>query len=184
MNQLSILFSTQEKTYTGKELSPHFLLTQLGLKGSALGAFIGPCQVETEHLVDWEDRLAKDRIVAERMLHFIGEFFGMGLREGVFLQRLLMSLMLEELSSKGLHRQGDDLFLVDRKLSVSIVTASPVSILLHVGINVNPQGAPVPAVGLNELGVIPQEWAQRVLNRFASEWEGVHWACTKVRPVM
>jgi hypothetical protein len=198
MTTLATLFSKAERTYTGPELRPHFLLTELGLKGSALGAFIGPCQVRTEHLVDWEDRLAHDRIEARWMVHFIGEFFGMGLREGVFAQRLLMSLMGEALNeqlaasagaqphapARMIRRSGDDLFCEDRKLSVSIVTASPVSLLLHAGINIDPSGAPVPAIGLQEIGVLADRWVPEVLARFAAEWEGIHWACAKVRPVV
>ena len=193
MTSLVTQFSLTERPYTGVELRPHFLLTELGLRGPALGAFIGPCRVQTEHLVDWEDRLAHDRIEARWMVHFIGEFFGMGLREGVFAQRLLMALMgdiaNEHLLKAGgagglLRRSGDDLFMGDRKLSVSIVTASPVSILLHAGINIDPEGAPVAAIGLKELGIRPEVWVPEVLARFAKEWEDIHWACAKVRPVI
>src|SRR3954468_8359398 len=91
--RIATRFSEKAIPYTGVELRPHFLLTELELKGSAIAAFIGPCRVETEHLVDWEDRLAHDRIEARSMMHFIGEFFGAGLREGVLLQRLFMSIV-------------------------------------------------------------------------------------------
>ena len=188
------------------------MLTELGLKGSGIASFIGPCAVKTEHLVDWEDRLAKDRIEAKQMVHFIGEFFGMGLREGVLLQRLFMAAMgdsiREQLDARNrakakkqkpaakkdpllslqLERSGDDLFIgsggAGRKLSVSIVTASPVSVLLHAGINIDPQGAPVPAVGLKELGIDAVAWAPEFLERFSAEWDSIQWACAKVRPVL
>lgn len=194
---LTTVFSKDPRAYTGKELKPHFLLTELALRGTGIGAFIGNCQVETEHLVDWEDRLAEDRIEALSMVHFIGEFFGATLREGVLIQRLFMAVIFdslrEHLDKKGegpqLRRDGDDLYWsgvkgAERKLSVSIVTASPVSQLLHVGINIDPTGAPVPAVGLTELGVIPEAWVPQVLERFSNEWRGMEWACVKVRPVM
>lgn len=194
---LTTLFSKTERTYTGPELRPHFLLTELKLEGSGIGAFLGPCRVETAHLVDWEDRLANDRIEARRMVHFIGEFFGASLREGVLIQRLFMANVFdtirERLEASGkfgiLRRDGDDLFIRDsnggeRKLSVSIVTASPVSQLLHAGINIDPAGAPVPAVGLAELGINPEEWVPALLDRFAKEWKGMEWACVKVRPVI
>jgi hypothetical protein len=189
----STTFSKTERAYTGVELRPHFLLTELGLKGSGIGAFIGSCRVATEHLVDWEDRLAQDRIEARWMVHFIGEFFGFQLREGVLLQRLLMALMAETLNDRlagpeRLRRDGDDLFFPHtgsaRKLSVSIVTASPVSLLLHAGINIDPEGAPVPAIGLRELGISPEEWVPALLKRFSAELESIDWACAKVRPVI
>jgi hypothetical protein len=176
------LFSKRERPYTGVELRPHFLLTELGLKGSGIAAFIGPCQVKTEHLVDWEDRLANDHIAAGMMVHFLGEFFGISLREGVLLQRLLSSMVQESIPNA--HRQGDDIFVAGRKLSVSIVTASPVSQLLHLGINIDPVGAPVPAIGLKELKIDPQPWAEALLERISSEWTDIEWACTKVRPVL
>ncbi len=190
---IQVQLEKQPRPYTGIELRPHFLLTELGLKGSALGAFIGPCEVKTEHLVDWEDRLAQDKIVAGKMVHFIGEFFGAPLREGVLRQRLFMAtcaqllvelLPQEKLKTSAVSRDGDDLFWDGRKISVSIVTASPVSQLLHVGINIDPSGAPVPAVGLAEMGIEPEVFAQEALKRFAEEWESMEWACAKVRPVV
>jgi hypothetical protein len=192
---LSCNFSPEKRPYTGKELRPHFILSELGIKGSGIGAFLGPCRVETENLVDWEDRLALDRIEARMMVHFIGEFFGATLKEGVLLQRLFMASALESLNQKleslgrteRLTRSGDDLFLGQNKLSVSIVTASVVSQLLHVGINVNPEGAPVAAVGLGQLGMSDasiEQWAREFLQAFSEEWAGMEWACVKVRPVM
>lgn len=186
-------FSDRERKYTGAELRPHFLLTEMKLQGSAVGAFIGPCEVKTESLVDWEDRLAADRIGAVSMVHFLGEFFGApSLREGVLIQRLFMAIACEEVnrlrpSATGAElcrRGGDDLRIGTRKLSVSIATASPVSLLFHAGININPEGATVPAIGLTELGVSPKDFAQAVLERFTAEMRGVEWACAKVRPVV
>lgn len=185
---MATMFSDEPRPYTGVELRPHFLLTELGLRGSAVGAFVGPCTVKTEHMVDWEDRLAKDHIAARSMIHFLGEFFGATLREGVLRQRLLMATVQQSLSrrltGRSVRRDGDDIFIDDRKLSVSIVTASPVSQLLHVGINIDPDGAPVAAIGLAELGVEPKAWALEILNEFATEWDEVEWACAKVRPVV
>jgi hypothetical protein len=180
-------FSKKERTYTGAELRPHFLLTELGLKGSAIGAFVGGCWVKTDSMVDWEDRMEGDYIQAKWMVHFIGEFFNMPLTQGVVMQRLIMALLAESLNEQAnskVQRRGDDLFIGDRKLSVSIMTASPVSCLLHVGINIDPTGAPVSAIGLKELGVIPEQWISNSLDRIAREWDEMDWACTKVRPVL
>lgn len=175
----------EPRPYTGPELRPHYILSSTRIEGSALIAFAGPCHVVTDHLVDWEDRLANDHIQAKQMLHFLGEFFGLGLREGVWLQRLFVAQLAEELLARGVsvRRDGDDLFVGDRKMSVSIVTASAVSILLHTGVNIDPAGAPVPAVGLAELGIDPASFAQAALCRFETEWHSIHRATTKVRPV-
>ena len=203
MSQLTVLFSEKPRIYTGVELRPHFLLTELGMKGTALGAFIGACDVKTEHLVDWEDRLVSDHIRAGKMVHLIGEFFGIPLREGVWIQRWMVAKLLEDLTARmceagspaKLRRDGDDIFIShaglaglagkdERKLTVSIVTASPVSILFHLGINVDPSGAPVPAIGLQELGIDASKWIGSFLENVKQEWNGIEWACAKVRPVV
>lgn len=173
-----------ELPYTGVELRPHFLLTRFGLKGNAVAAFQGPCSVATNDLVDWEDRMEQDFIKAKLMLHFLGEFFGMSLREAVLLQRLFIARLGARL---GVEVDGNDLFLTSgeerRKLSVSIVTSSAVSQLMHIGINVDFSGSPVPAAGLLELGIDPMTFAAQALEQFQTEWKEWKWACSKVRPV-
>lgn len=187
--------------YTGPELRPHFLLEKFRIQGSAVAAFVGPCEVKTEHLVDLEDQLANDFIRSKLMVHFLGEFFGISLSEGVLYQRLFMAIAGQEIAKmtgKVIIRSGDDLFWNDgkddRKLSVSIVTASPVSRLLHAGINLDATGAPVKATGLFDLGIGHDQsppgiepvkaLTERILAEFRSEVEGIEWACAKVRPVV
>ena len=188
---LKTQFMTGDFFYSGRELAPHYLLSQHRLEGPYLVAFQGGCRVETDHLVDWEDRLVNDRIEAKSMVHFLGEFFGIGLRESVVLQRLLMSTMgevltplLKENHRNQFQRSGDDLFIGDRKLTVSIVTASPVSTLLHAAVNIDPTGAPVKAIGLLELEVDPAAFSAQVLKQIEQEWSSIERACTKVRPVI
>jgi hypothetical protein len=198
---------TEKILYTGKELRPHYLLSMHGVQGSGLIAFEGGCLVETDALVDWEDRMNRDSIRAKSMVHFMGEFFGMTIREGVWLQRLLIAMIKDDLEDSlvgqgvssalrdalEVYRDGDDIFVekegVEYKISVSIVTASPVSVLLHIGINLNAEGAPVSAIGLEQLGLIKNqeglhEWASRILSLFEMEWKSIDWACAKVRPVL
>lgn len=187
---LQTYFHPTELTYHGPELRPHFILSHFRIEGSCLSAFIGPCFVKTDHLVDWEDRLANDHIKAEKMIHFLGEFFGITLREGVWIQRLVVSEILAYLlvNEVEAHRIGDDIYIgtkgEEKKLSVSIVTASPVSVLFHLGINVDATGAPVDAIGLQDLKLDPKILTEFVLNRFKDEYQSVERACVKVRPVI
>lgn len=189
MTELTTHVAAESFEYSGKELAPHFLLQKFRIEGSALVAYKGACFVKTDHLVDWEDRLEGETIQAKEMVHIQGEFFGMGLREGVLFQRLWIAKLSEILRTKMknpqmLVRSGNDLYFDNRKLNVSIVTATPVSILFHLGMNWDFTGAPVPAASLRELGV--ERWdsfAQELLKVFHDEWKGVNRACTKVRPV-
>lgn len=186
-------FLKEKIPYTGIELSPHWISAKTGEFASAIVAFRGACRVETGELVDMEDSREKETIVAEEMLHFLGEWFDGDLMLGITRQRLLIAGFAELLRRKlnpdlaqNLQREGNDLYLTmggeKKKISVSIVTASPVSTLFHFGVNINAAGAPVRAVGLAELGVDPDVLAQEALKLFSEEWKGIQKARCKVAP--
>jgi len=173
--------------YTGRELRSHFIRERTGIETDGLIAFIGGCRVEGDALVDLEDSEAGDFIAAERMLHFIGEHFAVGPREGNLRLRLLVAIVRElierETAGTAVERRGDDLFAGGRKLSVAVSTVSPVSSLMHLGVNIDPAGAPVEAVGLEELGVDPLGLAGAVLDRYGAECRSIEIALRKVRGV-
>ncbi|MDP8221939.1 MAG: DUF366 family protein [Candidatus Lernaella stagnicola] len=68
-----------------------------------------------------------------------------------------------------------------KKLSVSIATASPVSCLIHAGINVSTEGTPVQTAALDMLGIDPVAYGEWVAENFAKDYEKVLAATTKVR---
>ncbi len=119
-------------------------------------------------------------------------------------QRMLVVCVKEAVEAARLEvrlvRDGDDLFASAaagvahveeaqpaaderRKLTVSIATRSRSrgTGLIHLGINIDPEGAPVPAVGLSELGVDPARLATDVMQRYARELDSVAHAAGKVR---
>lgn len=184
---MHILLSDQAIPYLGTNLRSGWIRDTFGLEGEALVAWAGPCHVATEHLVDLEDVAAGAQIHAALMLHFLAEHPGDDLPVTVCRQRLLVAEALEILRALAplapFIRAGDDLYAGERKLSVSIATRSPHSGLIHFGVNVDPVGAPVPAVGLAELGVDPRGFASRLLETYAEEMSGIERACRKVREV-
>lgn len=181
------IFVSEEIAYTGKELHSHWAYRNHGLQGDSIVAFVGPCDVPTEALVDEADRREGAFIRSERMLHFIVEHFDRDLEKAILRQLLLVSLVEAEihrrLGKPVLERRGDDLFHEGRKLSVSIATLSPVSALIHLGLNISARGAPVPAVGLEDLGVGARELGEAVLEAYGQASEGVAFMRSKVRGV-
>ena len=173
--------------YTGAELRSHFIREIAGIKGDGIIAFQGSCDVAVDRLVDLEDREAGSFIKAKSMLHFICEHFHAPLREINFRLRLFASIVAREINGlapdAAVIRCGDDLFAGGKKLSVAIATVSPVSSLFHFGINVDPEGAPVAAAGLSELGVDAPGIAASVLGAYAQECSSVEAALRKVRGV-
>jgi hypothetical protein len=194
---VNTIWSDTTIDYDGSQLRAGWLTDTFGLALDAAAAFTGACDVSPEHMIDLEDLAARERIVSRGMLHFIVEHQDGDLERQVMRQRLLVTCALESLVAcgvAGLRREGDDLFvLIDdpvddrasgtpRKLSVSVATRSARGTgLTHLGLNVDPAGAPVPAIGLAELGLDPRPLAADLLRRYAAEIAGVRHALAKVR---
>lgn len=172
--------------YDGRQLKSHFLYGKTGYLGNICAGFIGECRVPVENLVDLSDVRRNAPIYSPRMLHFILEDFHLDLAAGILLQRVMVCSLLECLQRRGirgLRRQGDDLYRGDHKLNVSIATRSPVSTLIHLGVNIETKGTPVPTVGLQEWDVAPAELAKTFLESLQKEYEEIFQAAYKVRPV-
>lgn len=180
-------FFLDPQSYDGSQLRSHWIYQTTRLQGDALVSFIGPCQVDLSHMVDWEDVVNQKPIFSEKMLHFLVEHFENDLEKMVLRQRLLMVIMQEELQTilknEMITRKGDDLYMGEAKLTVSIATASPVSCLIHAGINISSRNTPVLTKGLEDLEVDPHFFAMHVMERYVHEMESVRWARCKVRAV-
>ena len=173
-----------EVAYTGVELRSGWVAARTGLSGDAAAGFVGPCHVPNENLVDLDDARAGFFIKAASMAHVIVEH-ACTLDVAVLRQRLLVAMLGELLRKRGkrMRREGDDLYYDDRKLTVSIAAPAPSTCLIHLGINVDPAGAPVPAVGLTEMRVEPLEVLNELLTRYGQELAAVAQAATKVKTV-
>ena len=184
---MKTLLITEAIDYTGRELRPHWIMGRCGLVGDAVVSFTGSCDVSGSDLVDIEDRALGNTVAGDRMLHFIAELFGVGLPGIVFAQRLLCSAArdaVEAAAGVTVKREGDDLFVGTGKLSVSVATVSPVSGLIHMGLNITTAGVPVEAACLEDLKIDPAAAADKILASFAREIEGALDAARKVRPVI
>jgi hypothetical protein len=187
MRGMHTVFHKEPLAYKGHQLRSHWIYETFGLQGDAIVAFRGPCRVELSEMVDREDVFAGADIRAAEMLHLIAEQFDRDLTRAVLRQRLLICMIAERLQGvAGMplpRRDGDDLYIGERKLTVSIATVSPVSTLIHVGINVDPAGAPVAAVGLAEWGIDVDALAEELLSAYAAENDDIYLATCKVRGV-
>ncbi|MBI3540603.1 MAG: DUF366 family protein, partial [Deltaproteobacteria bacterium] len=147
----------------------------------------GSCDVPIEKMVDQVDVKENKPIFSEEMLHFVGEFFDLDLEKTILLGRLLVSLSQQEINFRNpkarVIRGGNDLYDMDAKLSVSIATASPVSTLLHFGINISSQGTPVKTKGLADYEIDPNSFASALLESFKNEYQTFKEARSKVRAV-
>ena len=181
-------YAENEIKYIGSQLSPHWIYKNFKLQGDAIVAFCGECKVDLSEMVDIEDVINQEPIYSKCMLSFITEQFGIELCEGVFRQRLLICIIKELLEEKGIFavRKGDDLIIDGKKLSVSIATKSMTSILIHTGLNILSENAPVSACGLiSELGITDiKSFAEEIMKRYSDELDDIKLAEAKVRGVI
>ena len=180
-------FIEEEIKYIGSQLAPHWIYKNYKLQGDAIVAFCGECEVKLTEMVDIEDVINNEPIYSKYMLSFITEQFNIDLVEGVFRQRLLICIIKEELEKRGIFvtRNGDDLIINGGKLTVSIATKSATSVLIHTGVNILSEGAPVKACGLkSDLGIVDiKEFGNTIMSRYSEEIDDIVMASTKVRGV-
>jgi len=182
-------FLDKKINYDGGQLRSHFIFDETGFAGDACVAFIGVCDVSLSHMVDLADKKAHCKIFSQKMLHFIIEHFDHDIEKAVLRQRLFVStaerVIREHAGKKApdLVRLGNDLFDGTAKINVSIATASKVSALIHVGINILSDGTPVKTKGLNDYKIDPKKFAEEVMKLYKEELEGVTVSRCKVRGV-
>lgn len=179
-------FSEKRIDYTGQQLRSNWARDTFGISGDCIVAFAGECDVKPEFMVDLVDLREGSKIYSPLMLHFIVKHAGPDLEKGVLRQRLLAAIAAEYLraaTGRLITRDGDDLYLEKRKISVSVATVSPASTLIHFGINIQTKGVPVPACGLEELGLAPDVTAHRLMELYAAELASAQNARTSAKPV-
>ena len=184
---MKTLFIDNDIKYIGSQLSPHWIYKNFKIQGDAIVAFCGECEVKLTEMVDIEDVINNEPIYSKYMLSFITEQFNVNLVEGVFRQRLLITIIKEVLENRGfiVKRDGDDLFINNKKLSVSIATKSLTSVLIHTGLNILSEGAPIEVSGLeSDLHINDiKKFAIEIMEKYTQEINDIKLASTKVRGV-
>ena len=187
---MKTLFIDENIKYVGTQLSPHWIYKNFHIMGDAIVAFIGECDVNLSHMVDIEDVINNEPLYSKNMLRIIEENFNSSMVEMVYKQRLLVTITKELIEKNYPHvkirRSGDDLYVNDKKLSVSIATKSITSTLIHFGLNINAEGAPINAADLSkDVGVKDvKAFAVELLNAYKNETEDISLAASKVRGVI
>lgn len=188
---METLFIDKKFAYDGTQLRSLFGYLEYGVLGPSIVSWVGPCSISFDHMVDGEDLLQEAVIQGDEMLHFIIEVFDRDLFSGVALQRLFAAIAKDYLQEQGrgvllnhsLYRDGDDIYLQNKKLSISIATKSPVSVMVHFAMNVTNAGTPVETLSLQDLELNPQSVAKELMQKFQDEFSSITKATQKVRPI-
>jgi hypothetical protein len=183
-------FEDKEIIYNGEQLRSHWIYENADLLGDAIVSFIGEADVNTCNMVDLQDVKQHAPIYSSKMLHFLIEHFNISLAESILRQHLFICIIQntvnQQLGTNLVTRKGNDLFYKEAKLSVSIATISPLSGLIHVGINIDSKNAPVNAAGLlSEMNIENiNDLAIKLMKEYTIEHECIINSSYKVKHVV
>ncbi|MDX1386691.1 MAG: DUF366 family protein, partial [bacterium] len=68
---MEFIWHEGEITYDGTQLRSHWVYETFGVLGDSCVAFLGPCEVPLDRMVDLEDVRKRSPIAGPKMLHFI-----------------------------------------------------------------------------------------------------------------
>ena len=148
--------------YDGSQINPSWAFQEFGIYGSSIVTWIGPVNITPDNLKDFAD--VGLEIKSNYMVNFICEFFDQqptNMRVAYLRQRLLVMIFREILTEKEIstRREGDDIFVDGRKLSISIASVSLSSAKIHFALNLEDKGTPddVDTIGLYDIKVDGQQ---------------------------
>ncbi|WP_410319514.1 DUF366 family protein [Methanobrevibacter sp.] len=144
--------------YDGSQINPSWAFQEFGIYGSSIITWIGPVNITPDNLKDFAD--VGLEIKSNYMVNFICEFFDQqptNMRVAYLRQRLLVMIFREILTEYGIStkREGDDIFVENKKLSISIASVSLSSAKIHFALNMEDKGTPddVETIGLFDIKV-------------------------------
>lgn len=179
--------------YDGSQINPSWAFQEFGIYGSSIVTWIGPVNITPDNLKDFAD--VGLEIKSNNMVNFICEFFDQqptNMRIAYLRQRLLVMIFREILTENGVKttREGDDIFVDGRKLSISIASVSLSSAKIHFALNLEDKGTPgdVETIGLYDIdgGNVFNENNLKdlifdVVNRFIDEIETIEKDISKTK---
>ena len=173
--------------YDGSQINPSWAFQEFGIYGSSIITWIGPVNITPDNLKDFAD--VGLEIKSNYMANFICEFFDQqppNMRISYLRQRVLVMIFREILAEYGIptKREGDDIFVDGKKLSISIASISLSSSKIHFAFNLEDKGTPddVETIGLYDIKVNNQQifnednlldLINEIVNRFIIELETI-----------
>lgn len=167
-------------------MKPHWAFKNFGLLGDSIVAFRGKIDVKREELIDLFELKRKSMLPDCLLLNFIVEHFGDDLGKAILRQRVLLSIAEEKIAhrieGRLINRLGDDLFVQDRKLSITAVTVNPVSSKIHTGICIS-SSEKCKFIGLKELNIDVDELSEVIVAQYRADMHDLKTKEWRMRPV-
>ena len=133
VNAMKLAVVNAPMLYDGSQINPLWAYEYLDVRGDSIIIFRGAMAVSD--IKDIEDEKNNKAIEGSDLIHFIVERFASpaGIRQAYYHQRMLIVCIQDILRNCGVssERNGDDLFVDGKKLTVSIATAGISSEKIH-----------------------------------------------------
>ncbi len=173
---------------TIEAMKPHWALKKFDLWGDSLVVFTGPIDIKPEEIIDLKDFKSGTVFPRGEMLHFVIEHFGDSLETGVLRQNILVSIAEEKLAhrlpaDKKILRWGDDLYDEDRRLTITAVAPTLVSVKIHFGICIDPD--PENGFGgIDDYDLDPRELGEVIGNQYRADMRRLREKVWRMRPIV
>lgn len=167
--------------YDGSEIKPLWAKEKFGISEDNIIVMIGKMNVKLENMIDKEDFKNKKEIKGNECINFLIEHYfnvnniNNSLWLAYCMQRLFVCCVEKALRNFKIfcERKGDDLYIQEKKLSVSIATVGKTQ-KIHFGINITNEGTPndVPTIGLKNLNLKTEDiekFIDEVLDLYVEE---------------
>lgn len=142
--------------YDGSQINPSWAFNEFGIYGSSIITWVGPVNITPGNLKDFAD--VGLEIKSNYMINFICEFFWLPAckyENSLPSSKIACHDFYRSSFEKGIvsKREGDDIFVENRKLSISIASASLSSMKIHFALNLEDKGTPddVETIGLFDI---------------------------------
>ena len=186
-NRMDYLVMTEPMKLTIDAMKSHWALINFDLWGNSMVIFKGPMEIEPKDMIDLKE-VKRDTVLPDGdLLHFVIEHFGDDMEKGVLRQNILVNIAEEKLehrlSDRKILRWGDDLYDEDRRITLTAVAQTPVSIKIHFGICID-SDTNAGFVGIDEYHLDIDELAEVIGNQYRADMKRLAEKCWRMRPIM
>ncbi|RKZ33730.1 hypothetical protein DRQ33_03645 [bacterium] len=173
---------------TIQAMRPHWALKEFDLWGDSMVIFRGPMNVTPQECIDLKEYKRGTVFPKGDLLHFVIEHFNDNLETGILRQNILVSIAEEKLvhrigSAQKVLRWGDDLYDEDKRLTLTAVAPTLVSVKIHFGICIDsfPESG---FAGIDEYSLDPIELGEVIGNQYRADIRRLREKCWRMRPIL
>jgi uncharacterized protein len=171
---------------TIEAMKPHWALLRFDLWGNSMVIFKGQMKIDQKDMIDLKEFKRGALFPKGEMLHFVIEHFDDDTEKGVLRQNILVNIAEEKLShrlsGRRIIRWGDDLYDEDRRITLTAVSKTPVSVKIHFGLCIETDSE-AGYTGLKEYDLDVHELAEVVGNQYRADMKRLAEKCWRLRPV-